>query len=137
MRSSHIAIALLVGTAAAVPLTARAQVTVDLHLGPPLVVTHYAPEVYGDWHTRYQYWTPVTVYAYQGNWYSRPVTGARQVVVYRSSNRYFLPPQDPAWDKKDKRYKYQWRPNDDDYKHAVPPGLAKPKPGKGRGRGHG
>lgn len=114
---------------------AAAQVSVTLHLGTPVVITHYSPEVYGPWQTAYTTWTPTTVYYFDGHYYSRPVKGARLVQVYRRQNQYFLPPQDVAWaNRGDKRYDYDRKPNDDDYKGAGPPGQGR---GRGRGRGHG
>ena len=134
MRTSSLAIALLVGAAAIVPRHAPAQISVSLHLGRPVVVTNYAPESYGDWRTGYRSWTPVTLYYYDGNWYPRAVRGGRAVVVYRTGGRYFLPPQDAGWDRHDRRYNYRRRPSVDDYNHVQPPPPRSNPPGRGRGR---
>jgi hypothetical protein len=120
---------LLFGALTVTPRQAPAQVSVNLHLGTPLVVTNYAPEVYGDWHSSYRSWRPTTVYFYNGHWYNRSIRGSRPVVVYRSQNSYFLPPRDQEWNNKDRRYNYRRRPTDDDYSHAAPP-----PEGRGRGR---
>ena len=131
MRFTPFAPLLLLGALAATPRQAPAQISVNLHLGTPLVVTNYAPDAYGDWQTNYRNWRPTTVYSYNGQWYNHSVRGSRAVVVYRSQNSYFLPPQDQGWDNKDRRYNYSRRPNTDDYSHAAAP------QGRGRGRGHG
>jgi hypothetical protein len=131
MRFTPFAPLLLVGALALTPRPATAQISVSLHLGTPLVVTNYAPDAYGDWHTNYRNWRPVTVYSYNGQWYNHSVRGARPVVVYRSQNSYFLPPQDQDWNNKDRRYNYRRRPTSDDYSHAAAP------QGRGRGRGRG
>lgn len=128
MRASLLLTLPLLGALAVTPRQAPAQVSVSLHLGTPLVVTNYAPDAYGDWHTSYRNWRPTTVYYYNGQWYNRSVRGARPVVVYRSQKSYFLPPQDQDWNNKDRRYNYRRRPTNDDYSHAVPPP-------QGRGRG--
>ena len=123
MRVSLLATLPLLG-ALAVGVTPRqgsAQISATIHLGKPVVVTNYSPEVYGDWHTGYQRWRPTTVYYYNGQWYPRSVTGSRPVMVYRNGSSYFLPPRDQDWTNKDKRYNYQRRPTDDDYNHAAPP----------------
>ena len=132
MRMSLIATLPLLGALAVAPPRASAQVSVTLRLGRPVVVTNYSPDVYGDWHTDYRRWRPVTLYFYNGNWYPRSVRGSRPVVVYRSQNSYFLPPQDQDWNNKDRRYNYRRRPTPDDYSHAAPPPQ-----GRGRGRGRG
>jgi hypothetical protein len=131
MRVSKLAYLALFGALAAAPKHATAQISVNLRFGRPLVVTSYAPEVYGDWRTDYRRWQPVTVYYLNGSYYPRSVRGARPVVVYRSHNQYFFPPRDQDWDHKDRRYNYNRRPNDDDYTRAGPP------QGRGRGRGRG
>jgi hypothetical protein len=123
MRISTLATLPLLG-ALAVGVTPRqgsAQVSATIHLGKPVVVTNYTPDVYGDWHTSYRRWRPTTVYYYDGQWYPRSVAGGRQVMVYRNGSSYFLPPRDQDWDKKDHRYNYQRRPTDDDYNHVAPP----------------
>lgn len=67
------------------------------------------------------------MYVYEGHYYSRPVRGARTVVVYRQGRNYFLPPKDEEWAKHgDRRYDYKRRPTDDDYSHAAPPPTRRP-----------
>jgi len=125
----------LLGALALAPQAAPAQVSVTLHLGNPIVVTHYAPEVYGDWHTSYRTWRPVTVWYYDGHYYPRAVRGGRPVQIYQRGNERFLPPQDQGWaNRGDRRYNYNRRPNDEDYQHAAPPPAPRSKPGRGRGR---
>ena len=120
MRIHSLAAISLMGALAFAPAQSSAQVSVSLHLGTPVVVHDYAPTVYGDWHTAYRTWTPVTRYYYDGRWYAHSVHGARAVVVYRSkAGQYFLPPRDAAW--KDKRYNLKRRPIDEDYNHVVRP----------------
>ena len=145
MRVSLLAALPLVGALTLAPHRGSAQVHVSVHLGPPVLVTEYAPEYYGDWRTSYESWRPITVYQYDGRWYPTAVRGSRPVVVYRSQNHYFLPPRDVGWDNRDHRYNYARRPLDDDYKHVGPPawangrgrGQSKPKNDHGDGRGHG
>lgn len=117
--------------AVATPRPAPAQVSISVRFGPPVVVTDYAPEVYGDWRTDYIYWRPVTLYFFEGNWYPRPIRGARPVVVYRYRNEYFLPPRDQGWVNRDRRYNYRRRPIDVDYRHVKTP----PRHDRGRHRG--
>jgi hypothetical protein len=103
------------------PTRARAQVRVTAHLGPALTINAYSPATEGDWHKNYHKWAPVTVYDYNGHYYSHSVRGARPVQIYRSGHRYFLPPQDQSWKGADKRYNYKRSPTDDDYRRAGPP----------------
>ena len=131
MRVSLLATLPLIGALAIAPRQGSAQVNVAIHLGPPIMVTDYSPEYYGDWRTRYESWRPVTVYSYDGRWYPTSVRGSHRVIVYRSQNHYFLPPRDAEWNNRDQRYNYTRRPNDDDYKHVGPPAWS-----NGRGRGH-
>ena len=129
MRISLLSTLPLLGSLALAPHQGSAQVNVTIKLGNPVPVTRYAPEAYGDWHTDYQSWRPVTLYAYQGNLYTRQVSGSRPVALYRTrQGDYFLPPQDRDWDGKDHRYNYKRRPSDDDYERAGTPSR-----GKGRG----
>ena len=119
------------------PLRSHAQISATIQLGPPqrswgheVVVTNYAPEAYGNWQTSYHRWRPVTVYYVNGHYYPNRVRGSRAVVIYRSQNRSFLPPREPAWDGIDRRYNYENRPSDDDYTHAqaAPGTLARSRP---------
>ena len=130
MRTSLLTTLPLLGALALAPHQAQAQVSVSLRLGKPVVVTNYAPESYGDWHTGYRQWAPVTLYYYDGNWYPRQVRGSRAVTVYRSQNHYFLPPRDQDWNNRDHRFVARRRPVDDDYNHAAPP---PPRDDHGRG----
>lgn len=132
MRISLLATLPLLGALAVAPHQASAQASVTLRLGTPLVVTNYAQESYGDWHTTYRHWSPVTVYSYNGNWYPRQVRGSRAVTVYRTNNQYFLPPRDQDWNNRDHRISARRRPTDDDYSHAAPPPPH--QDGQGRGR---
>ena len=135
MRITKFMILPLLGALTLTPSTGSAQVTVTLRLGNPIVVTNYAPEVYGDWHTSYRTWRPVTVYYYNGHYYPRSVKGSRPVQIYQRGTQRFLPPQDQAWGNRgDRRYNYNRRPIDEDYQHAAPPPPARPQPGRGRGR---
>jgi hypothetical protein len=120
MKISWLATLPLIGALTIAPNRATAQISVNLHLGKPVVVTNYAPETYGDWHTAYRHWSPTTVYYYNGNWYPRRVRGSRAVTVYRQNGHYFLPPQDEGWNRHDRRYNYSRRPSSDDYQHVAP-----------------
>lgn len=121
MRFSTLVAVPLVAALVAAPVRAPAQVSATIHLGPAITVGDYSASTYGDWHTHYRRWTPVTLYSYNGHYYSRNVRGSRAVMVYRSGKHYFLPPQDQAWNNADKRYNYARRPTDDDYHHTAPP----------------
>ncbi|HEU5220400.1 MAG TPA: hypothetical protein VFU23_17190 [Gemmatimonadales bacterium] len=121
MRVSSLATLPLLLALAVGPRQAQAQVSVSVHFGPPIVVSNYAPDIYGDWRDSYMDWRPVTVYFYDGRWYPRPFREARPVVVYRYYNSYFLPPQDQGWYNRDRRYNYRRRPSNDDYRFAAPP----------------
>lgn len=136
MRVSMLATLPVLTMLALTPLRSEAQISGTIQIGPPqrswgreVVVTNYAPETHGSWQTSYRRWQPVTVYYVNGHYYPRRVRGARPVVIYRSQNRSFLPPQDQQWDGKDRRYNYRNRPNADDYSHAQPA-----PPARGRGR---
>jgi hypothetical protein len=119
---SRFAVLPLLGALALTPRQGSAQISATIHLGSPVVVTNYSASVHGDWSTSYKTWTPKTVYAYNGQYYSHSVTGARAVQIYHHGNQNFLPPQDPAWAKgADKRYNYTRKPTDDDYTRATAP----------------
>ncbi len=92
------------------------------------MVTSYAPEAYGDWHTSYRNWAPVTLYYYEGNWYPRQVRGSRAVTVYRSNGHYFMPPREQITGHVDRRYNVHRGPQDDDYNHLAPPPPARSRP---------
>jgi hypothetical protein len=127
MRMSLLATLPLLGALVLTPRHGSAQVSVTLHLGTPLVVTHYSSDVHGDWHTNYSKWKPTTVYAYNGQYYSHSVKGARPVQIYHQQNQNFLPPQDAAWaNHGDKRYNYNRKPTDEDYSRAAPPPPRRP-----------
>jgi hypothetical protein len=118
-------LALILG-AAALPMAttpAAAQVTGSLRIGghgAALTINSYDASKYGDWHTSYRHWSPVTVYTLNGQYYNHSVRGARAVQVYRQNGSYFLPPRDTKWNGFDHRYNYRHRPNDDDYNHVHP-----------------
>jgi hypothetical protein len=127
MRISPLATLPLLGALLLAPRQGSAQISATIHLGSPVVVTNYSPQVHGDWHTNYSRWKPTTVYAYNGQYYNHSVRGARPVQIYHRQNQYFLPPQDPAWaNRGDKRYNYNRKPTDDDYNHAAPPPERRP-----------
>jgi hypothetical protein len=112
----------LLGALALTPRQGSAQITATIRLGSPIVVTNYSADVHGDWHTNYSKWKPTTVYAYDGQYYSRSVKGARPVQIYHRQNQNFLPPQDAAWaNRGDKRYNYNRKPTAEDYSRAAPP----------------
>lgn len=135
MRAPFLAAIPLIVALILAPVPATAQVTVSLNLGRPAVVTNYAPEAYGDWTTSYTRWQPTALYYYDGHYYARPVQGARVVQVYHYGNAYFFPPRDKGWEQKDKRYNYSHRPNDDDYRRALPPQARGHAYGKSKGKG--
>jgi hypothetical protein len=86
--------------------------------GNELQVTMYSPQAQGDWRTAYNGWETATIYNLNGRYYPTQVPGARPLMVYRSQNQYFLPPQDRGWDNVDRRYDYRLRPTDDDYNNV-------------------
>lgn len=98
-------------------------------LGPEVYLYAYSPRVYGDWRFAYTQWTPVTIYYFEGRYYSSPVRYARPVVVYSHYNEYFLPPPDRAWIGVDTRIDYRYVPNSKDRRRAK-------YKGGDRGRGH-
>jgi hypothetical protein len=127
MRASLLATLPLLGALALTPRHASAQISATIHLGNPVVVTNYSRDVHGDWHTNYRQWHPTTVYSYNGRYYSRSIRGARPVQVYRRQNQHFLPPQDAAWaNRADRRYNYNRRPTDEDYRRAAAPPQRRP-----------
>jgi hypothetical protein len=127
MRIRMLATLPLLGALALSPRPSSAQISATIHLGNPVAVTNYEPNRYGDWHSSYRSWRPVTVYYYNGRYYPRSVRGARPVQIYRRQNEYFLPPRDAAWaNRGDRRYNYNRRPNDEDYNHAGPPPARRP-----------
>lgn len=89
--------------------------------GNEVAVTSYSSTAFGDWRSAYNRWETATLYSLNGKFYPNQLPGARQVMVYRSNNQYFLPPQDQDWNNKDRRYDYRMRPNDDDYRTARRP----------------
>lgn len=121
MRIFHLATLPLLGALALMPRQGSAQISATIHLGTPLVVTNYSASTHGAWATSYKQWTPRTVYAYNGQYYSHSVKGARAVQIYHHGNDNFLPPQDATWAKgADRRYNYNRKPTDDDYTHVSP-----------------
>jgi hypothetical protein len=93
MRFSHCAGLSLVALLAFGAPRAQAQISASVRLGRAVSVNVYSPERYGDWRTAYREWQPVTLYYLDGRYYRRNVRGARQVMVYRRNNEYFLPPR--------------------------------------------
>jgi len=124
MRMSLLLTTALLGATIALPTRAPAQVKISIafgtQLGPEVGIFAYSPARYGDWHTNYRRWTPVTFYDINGHYYRHDVRGARAVVVYSYNNEYFLPPQDKAWIGFDARYDYGRRPGDADFSRAHP-----------------
>jgi hypothetical protein len=111
------------------PVASHAQINATVHIGPTprawgheIVINPYAQDKYGDWHTSYRRWQPVTMYFHDGRYFDRQVRGSRPVMVYRAHGEYFLPPQDRDWNNKDRRYNYKRVPNDDDYNRPRPGG---------------
>ena len=113
---------LLLGALMAMPTRAPAQVSVRIgaRLGPEVSLNAYSQDRYGDWRTNYRQWRPVTLYDVNGHYYQHRVRGARAVQVYRRGNEHFLPPQDQAWVRHDRRYNYNRQPNNDDYGRVRP-----------------
>jgi hypothetical protein len=120
MRMSRFSFLALAGALALAPRHAQAQVSATIHLGTPLTVTAYSASAHGEWSANYKKWTPKTVYAYNGQYYSHTVKGGRAVQIYHHGNDNFLPPQDAKWQGADKRYNYNRKPTDDDYTHVSP-----------------
>jgi hypothetical protein len=96
----------------------RGGVGVRVELGPRLDVYGYSAVRHGDWHANYQQWTPVVVYESNGQYYPSRVRGGREVEVYTYQSKYFLPPRDDEWSRKEKRFNSKRRPNDGDYGRA-------------------
>ena len=134
MRISNMLGILLAGAVIALPVRAPAQVSISVdigkRLGPEISIFAYSQPAYGDWHTAYRQWTPVTIYEVNGHYYRKSMKGARAVAVYSRNGEYFLPPDDKAWVGKDKRYNYKRQPGEQDR------GRAKNRD-EGRGRGPG
>ncbi len=112
---------------AGLALPAQAQISADIHIGPPqrswgheVPVVTYSSERFGPWRSAYRHWHLVSVYYANGHYYQHRIRGARRVEVYRSGNAYFLPPQEPGWNHFDRRYDYRYAPHDEDYSHAPP-----------------
>jgi hypothetical protein len=115
----------LLGALIALPTRAPAQMNISVRfgtrLGPEIGLLAYSPQRYGDWHTNYRKWTPVTLYDINGHYYRNSVRGARAVQVYSYHNEYFLPPEDQAWAHRgDPRFNYNRAPGQPDYGRARP-----------------
>ena len=108
----------------ALPTGASAQMNISVRfgarLGPEIGVFAYSPQRHGDWQTNYRRWTPVTLYDVNGHYYRNSVSGSRAVQVYTYNNEYFLPPQDQAFNGRDRRYNYQRQPGAVDYGRVRP-----------------
>jgi hypothetical protein len=119
----------LLTTGCLIPAQGGAEVGVVARAPAPEVVVYaYSSSYYGDWRAAYPGWTPVTIYYFDGRYYSRPIPRARTVVVYRRGGDYFFPPRDRAWRGADRRYDYRREPTWRDH------GRAKQKVHRGRGR---
>jgi hypothetical protein len=91
---------------------------VDPRFGAELGIFGFNARLAGDWHRDYKRWSPVTVYEYHGHYYPHNAPGARAVQIYRYQNEYFFPPQDRAWVGFDKRFNYERRPNEEDFRRG-------------------
>ena len=91
-----------------------ARTTVDPRLGNEIGVLGYSEERAGDWRGNFRRLTPVTVYEVNGRYYPRNAVNARPVQIYRYRDEYFLPPNEPAWARSDKRFNHKHQPKDDD-----------------------
>ncbi|MGD0483292.1 MAG: hypothetical protein ABSB58_01420 [Gemmatimonadales bacterium] len=89
-------------------------VRIDPRLGHEVGVLGYSPDRAGDWRTNVRRWKPVTLYEFNGRYYSNNAPGARAVAMYRYQNEYFLPPTDQGWVGADKRFNYNNQPNAED-----------------------
>lgn len=140
MRKASVVTTMLVGALMAAPVRVPAQVQISVavgaRLGPPVAVFAYSSDRYGDWRRDYSRWTPVVIFEVNGRYYPHRVAGAREVIVYRYHDEYFMPPHDRAWIGVDRRYDYGHRPDDNDWKRAHPHGKG-PPPGHDRGHGRG
>jgi len=121
--TSLLALPLLAGVTGLVasPSTAPAQqisISFGTRLGPEIRVYSYSQERLGEWRSNYRHWTPVTLYDVNGRYFPKNGPGARQVTMYRYRNEYFLPPQDRAWDGSDRRFDYNHKPTQEDYRRA-------------------
>ncbi|HEY4320852.1 MAG TPA: hypothetical protein VGM77_06670 [Gemmatimonadales bacterium] len=118
---------LALAAVAFVPARGEAQISATIHLGPTprawghqIAINPYDQARYGDWHTAYRRWTPVTLYFHDGRYFTARVRGSRPVMVYRSGTQYFFPPRDADFMKRDRRYNHRYAPNDDDYNRPRP-----------------
>lgn len=91
-----------------------AAVTIDPRLGAEIGISDFSQDRIGNWQRNFRRWTPVTVYEVNGHYYTHNAAGARPVMVYRYGSEYFLPPDDPAWEGKDRRFNYDRKPTPDD-----------------------
>jgi hypothetical protein len=87
---------------------------VDPRMGAEIGVLGYSEDRAGDWRKNSRRWSPVTVYEVNGRYYPRNGRGAREVMVYRFRNEYFLPPTDDKWNNSDKRFDYKHAPDAND-----------------------
>jgi len=94
------------------------EVGVGTRYGPALDLYGYSPDYWGDWRVGYRQWQPVTIYDYNGAYYTRNIRNSRPVQVYRTPRGYVLPPRDRDWN--DRRFNTRRRPSDDDYRRARP-----------------
>lgn len=132
LRISYLLVTALLTAGCVIPASSgRSTTEVGMVVpGPEVVVFAYSSSHYGAWRTAYMGWSPVTVYYYSGRYYSRPIGGARAVVVYRRGGDYFFPPRDRGWVGIDARFDRRYAPTWSDHRRA------KHKPeNRGRGRG--
>jgi hypothetical protein len=87
-------------------------------LGTEVGVLAYSSDRAGDWRRNVRRWTPVTLYEVNGRYFPKNGPGGRQVTMYRYQNEYFLPPQDQDWVNSDRRFDYNHRPTQEDYRRA-------------------
>jgi hypothetical protein len=120
MFSRKLALIPLLGALALTPRTGSAQASATLQFGShnygsEVRVYPYSSDIDGEWRTSWRRWQPVTLYNYNGRFYTRAVPGARAVAVYRYNDQYFVPPRDASFQNVDRRYRWDNRPRDEDY----------------------
>lgn len=109
----------LVASGCVIPAGGRSTTEVGVVVpGPEVVVFAYSSSYCGDWRASYRSWSPVTIYYHSGRYYSRPIGGARAVVVYRRGGEYFFPPRERAWVGVDSRFDYRRGPTWRDHARA-------------------
>jgi len=89
--------------------------------GEPVDLMLYSPDVHGDWRSASNRWEVTTVYYQNGRYYRDRIPGARELMLYRWQNQYFLPPREQGWESSDRRFDNRMRPTDEDYNNAQRP----------------